>query len=422
MALHDMIFVEPGLCIIDIGTSYVKAWIDGEFRVIRLGEIGRGVLDPQPIDSLIGLIERRGYSVVVTGQRASAMGWGDGGRSPIYTWRSGLGRDVLREVHGSGDPLARLFLRPASSAHRLSSLLGMGYRYVGGVESYISWRLDGAYIVDYAYAYTYGLLDPFTKGYIDSLLDLLGMEEAILPQPVDSYDVGGRVVLQIPDQSAAYYGEDPSLSSAKLTLGTGCFAGVFTGDSPLGDVEKGVIPIMLDGLGGFMAEAYLSSWGDLLDKYLSGVGAGYDSLESVELGRRGFKIPKELLVGSMPGEGGGDEVYGLDDLVNSLVAGAGYVARLVHGVKGYDRIYLGGGGALSRRFRHGLADVLGLEVVVRRDPRLSTLHGAYAYYLGRRGDDPHSYIEVARPVVEVATPGSDLSWMAEVFGDRLLPE
>ncbi len=419
MSSRDMICVEPGLCILDIGTSSVKAWIDGEVRIVRLVQLDSGVLDPGPIDSLIDLIDRRGYRVVVTGQRASAMGWGDEGRSPIYTWRSGLGREVLREVYATGDPLASLFLRPASSGPRLKLLLDMGYRYVGGVETYISWRLDGRYVVDYAYAHTYGLLDPFSRTYVEHLLNTLGIDGDRLPQPVDSYEEGGRLVLQIPDQSAAYYGEDPTLSSAKLTLGTGCFAGIYTGDSPLGDLEKGIVPMMLDGLGGFMAEAYLSSWGDLLDEYLARKGLGYDYLEDLDLGRRVFRVPSKILSGSMPSGGAGDDDPDIVDLVHALVAGAGYVARLIHGVKSFERIYLGGGGALSRVVRQGLADILGLEVVVRGSPRLSTIHGAYAYLLKRRGDDPVGYIEGARPVEEVLTPKRDLSWMVDAFGGRL---
>ena len=419
MSSRDMICVEPGLCILDIGTSSVKAWIDGEVRIVRLVELDSGALDPGPIDSLIDLVDRRGYRVIITGQRASAMGWDEDRRSPIYTWRSDLGRDLLREVYSTGDPLASLFLRPASSAPRLKLLLDMGYRYVGGVETYVSWRLDRRYVVDYAYAHTYGLLDPFSKTYMEHLLSLLGMDGDSLPKPVDSYEEGGRVVLQIPDQSAAYYGEDPTLSYAKLTLGTGCFAGVYTGDSPMGDLEKGVVPMMLDGLGGFMAEAYLSSWGDLLDDFLAREGLGYDYLGEVDLGRRVFKIPGRLLSGSMPSRGVGDDNANIVDLVHSLVAGGSYVAGLIRSVKEFDRIYVGGGGALSRVVRQGLADVLGLEVVVRRSPRLSTIHGAYAYLLRRRGDDPVEYIEGARPVEEVLTPERDLSWMADTFGERL---
>ncbi len=74
---------------------------------------------------------------------------------------------------------------------------------------------------------------------------------------------------------------------------------------------------------------------------------------------------------------------------------------------------------MSRVVRQGLADVLGLEVVVRRSPRLSTIHGAYAYLLKRRGGDPVEYIEGARPVEEVLTPERDLSWIADTFGERL---
>lgn len=412
---------------VDIGTSRIKLAIFRDWRLETLKTYRftsmDGLLEPDYIDEVGRYLDRNFSQIVITGQRASIMGWsGSGDRSLVYTWRSDLGRDILGRV--SGDPVASLFIRSGSGAPRIKRLLDMGYEYVGGVETYLTWLMTGRYVVDYSYAYTYGLLDPFERLYSDYLLDLLDIDVDSLPTPVDSYEelIGEDMsITMIPDQSAALYGEDPRLEHCKLTLGSGAFADKAVGETPVGDPDRGVIPIMISPVDGFMAEVYISFWGSSLDRFLSIHGLNYSVLDSLDVELyHSLNIPPILLRGSFYDvEVSMDLDVGIEELAYGMAGAASYIVSLVSSVSDSRDLYIGGGGAVSHFFPEVISRVLDKNVYVRRRPELSTVYGAAAYLIKRMDGDASSFIDDVRPIERVYRGSDDMRWVFEKYVEGL---
>ena len=414
--------------VFDIGSTRLKTLevLDGSphrYREYNFSGVDR--LDIGIIDKVVDSV-RDVYDIyIITGQRASIMGWDDDGNySRIYTWRSDVDIRYRERYIDRDDYMLNLFIRPGSGALRIKYVQDMGFKYVGGVESYITWLLTGEYIVDYTYAYPYGLLDPYSLEYIEYIVGKLEIDVDRLPNLVDSYRdciEGGIPILMIPDQSASLVGE--GLYISKATLGTGAFVDVYTGGELIGDPERGVNPMLaliLDDTPIYMAEAFIFDWGVSLDQYIMGYGVGYDSIDKIDVGYDSYRVYPPLLRSTYSPKAGGDiGGYTVRDITLSLVGSLGFIIKLVSSVKGFDTIYLGGGGARSRLIPKLLAESIDIDVVLRRDVVKSSLYGAYLYYLLRMGEDIRDILESYRPVEYRYSGSSRYSWILNIYMDAL---
>ena len=406
--------------LIDVGTTKVKILIiDGKTRryiTYRPARVGDGAIDPrsivEPIEDALGEGDAEIY---LTGQRASAMGWWrDGAVTPLYTWRSPISERIYREVRPWEDPLLKIFLQPASAALRMK-YVEEAYRpeYIGGIESYIVYKLFRENIVDYSYAHTYGLLDPTSLEYIDLIIETLDIDHEKLPTPVDTIGMeignsGYSLGSMIADQSAALIGEaQPVKGVGKITLGTGAFIDISTGGSIVGDLENGVIPIICYSDGRdtvYMTEVFTYSWGDTLDTNLKALGMDYDEISYVDGMRYKGGVIKEILYTSRYWGEVRPKPYNIDiqDLILSLATSIRLLYDMISGYVGVERLYLNGGGALSESIASYIASLIDVEIYTRSEPEKAALYGAYLYPILRRDRDEYmEMLDMLRPARRV---------------------
>lgn len=416
--------------VFDLGSTRVKTmeFVDGEDRNYRLYNVSgdEGVLDPRLLRDIADNVKGRYDLYIVTGQRASIVGWDDSGASShIYTWRSDVDLEYRRKYLDPDDYTLNLFIRPGAGALRIKYLQDIGFKYVGGIESYVTWILTGEYVVDYTYAYPYGLLDPFEFRYMDYIIEKLELDMSRIPRLVDSYKecVGeGIPVLMIPDQSASLVSE--GLSISKATLGTGAFIDVYTGGEIIGDPDRGVNPMLalyIDGDPHYMAEGFIFDWGASLDEFLRLSGLGYESIYKVDIEGSPYRVYPPLLRSTLSPDAQVVNMgeYSLRDVVLSLVGAVGNFIEVLREIKDFDRIYLNGGGAGNRLISKLIAESADIEVIVRRDTEKATLYGAYLYLNMRREDEWKDYLNRYRPIEYRFEPSDRYKWIIDVYREAL---
>jgi glycerol kinase len=162
-----------------------------------------------------------------------------GGHEATFTAKTGL----LLDPYFSGTKLAWLL----NSAPGIAERAARGDLAFGTVDSYLLWRLTGGRVhaTDATNASRTLLYDIHNGCWDDELLALLGVPRAVLPQVMDSSTAFGTTDpdlfgAPIPicgvagDQQAALIGQAcfaPGM--VKSTYGTGCFALLHTGDTPV---------------------------------------------------------------------------------------------------------------------------------------------------------------------------------------------
>ena len=416
--------------VFDLGSTRLKTleFVDGaagEYRVFKVVG-GDGILDPSLFREVAEDVRNKYDLYIITGQRASIIGWDSSGASSnIYTWRSEVDIEYRRKYLDPEDYMLNLFIRPGSGALRIKYLQERGHRYVGGIESYLAWLLTGEYIVDYSYAYPYGLLDPIEPRYIDYLIERLELDIDRLPRLVDSYREcveEGVPILMIPDQSASLVSE--GLEVSKATLGTGAFIDVYTGGELIGDPDKGVNPMLsfyIDGTPHYMAEGFIFDWGVSLDKYLERFGFGYESISKVDIGESSYKVYPPLLRSTLSPKAIDveSEGYSLRDVVLSLVGSVGMYIEVLREIRDFKEVYLDGGGVGNPLIPRLIAESADVDVVVRDGNDRTSLYGAYLYLIMRRGGDWKSFIDVYRPVKYRYESSDRYSWVIEVYREAV---
>jgi glycerol kinase len=178
-----------------------------------------------------------------------------GGHEPVFAARTGL----LLDPYFSGTKLAWLL----ACAPDIADLAARGELAFGTVDTYLLWRLTGGRVhaTDATNASRTLLFDIHEGHWDDQLLALLGVPKAILPQVLDSSAAFGLTEPElfgaaIPicgiagDQQAALIGQAcfaPGM--LKSTYGTGCFALLNTGRTPVASKNRLVATIayQLDG-------------------------------------------------------------------------------------------------------------------------------------------------------------------------------
>ena len=416
--------------VFDLGSTRIKTleFIDGRVGNYRVYKVSgdRGILDSSLFRELVNSVKGRYDVYIITGQRASIIGWDEsGGSSDVYTWRSEADLEYRRRYLDPEDYMLNLFIRPGSGALRIKYLQDRGFRYVGGIESYVAWLLTGEYFVDYSYAYPYGLLDPFELKYMDYIVDKLELDITRIPRLVDSYSecVGEDIpVLMIPDQSASLVSE--GLNVSKATLGTGAFIDVYTGGELIGDPDRGVNPMLafyMDGNPHYMAEAFIFDWGASLDDFLEKHGLGYESISKVDVDGAPYNVYPPVLRSTLSPESREVESgeYSLRDVVLSLVGAIGMFIEILRGIKDFNEINLNGGGAGSLVISRLIAESAGVDVVVRGDTDKATLYGAYLYLLMRRGVEWEVSLDSYRPVEHRFEASDRYRWIVDVYKEEV---
>ena len=204
-------------------------------------------------------------AVGVTNQRETTILWDRQTGRPVanaIVWQSRITAEICKTLKAEGAEevvknLTGLVLDPYFSGTKIQFLLdsipGLRARaergdvLFGTVDTFLAWRLSGGklHITDASNASRTLLFNLHTGDWDDSLLRLLNVPRAMLPEVRDSSEVYGMIDAshlggEIPlagmagDQQAATFGQccfDPG--SAKNTYGTGCFLLMNTGTEPV---------------------------------------------------------------------------------------------------------------------------------------------------------------------------------------------
>jgi len=184
------------------------------------------------------------------------------GHEPLFTAKTGL----LLDPYFSGSKLAWLLQNVAGAA----DLAARGELAFGTVDTYLLWRLTGGKVhaTDATNASRTLLYNIHTGRWDAELLDLLDVPKTVLPQILDSAAAFGVVdpsVLgaAIPiygiagDQQAALIGQACfEAGMVKSTYGTGCFALLNTGPTPVASGSRllTTVAYQLDGARSYALE------------------------------------------------------------------------------------------------------------------------------------------------------------------------
>jgi len=220
-------------------------------------------------------------AIGITNQRETTLLWDRGTGRPVHraiVWQDRRTADLCARLKANGhEPVftakTGLLLDPYFSGTKLAWLLNhlpdvgdlaaRGELAFGTVDTYLLWRLTGGKVhaTDATNASRTLLFDIHEGRWDDRLLALLGVPKAILPQVLDSSAAFGLTDPElfgaaIPicgiagDQQAALIGQAcfaPGM--LKSTYGTGCFALLNTGRTPVASKNRLVTTIayQLDG-------------------------------------------------------------------------------------------------------------------------------------------------------------------------------
>jgi glycerol kinase len=211
-------------------------------------------------------LDGRGIAALgITNQRETVVLWERATGTPVHraiVWQDRRTAERCRELSGAGhDALVQertgLLIDPYFSATKLAWLLDevagarpaaeRGELAFGTVDSFLLWRLSGGAVhaTDASNAARTMLYDIHRQEWDDDLLRLLRIPRAILPEVKDCSTLFGTVPeglfgAPLPitgiagDQQAAAVGQAcfrPGM--LKSTYGTGCFALLNTGDTPV---------------------------------------------------------------------------------------------------------------------------------------------------------------------------------------------
>lgn len=454
-------FEKPILCI-DLGGLRIKGMLIQDSKITAEASRDVSYMDEGLIDGgnylrktrdivreLSSKAASKELCLALTSQRASIVGWDKDLNTitPIYTWRHRSGGQVLNKVLEKYElgPLA-LFLQPGSGILRVKYILDTygGIDFIGGLESLVIYSMFSTCITSYSLAYPYGALDPFELNWIDELLGILGVPGDKLPElvgervfDISTYSNGVKIILAslVADQSASLIGCGClSSNHGKISLGTGCFIDIFTGESFIGDPTYGVNPMLImvyDGRPLYMAEYFIYHWGDILDwlkhMYPNIMDAYYYDVSKIPP-----TIPTpDYLTTEFKHIVGGIDVYGLathhefSDIVAGIIHALIYLVRrgvgILNNLSSISRLYLDGGWSMDAELAQLLSSSLGIEVYLRRYRYGATMVGSSALAISRDMEELKDYIEAINPLEARIRPYTIKSYEEYVSNmDKLL--
>jgi glycerol kinase len=188
-------------------------------------------------------------AIGITTQRTSLVAWDRRtGRplGPMVVWSDLRGTERARELMTQGFAIA-----PQQAAAKLEALIAVtpdatalaaeGRLAVGNIDAFLLFKLSGVHATDRSHAWPMGYLDLASMGWNRTLLDLQGIDEAILPRLVDTWGAVGTTTraafgAQVPiaavvaDQQSALIGHGAEEAGAvKVTYGTSATLDAGTG-------------------------------------------------------------------------------------------------------------------------------------------------------------------------------------------------
>ena len=405
------------------------------------------------IKELTRHIENRKAYLNISSQRASMVGWSKDLDiiTPIYTWKHKASIGILekiREEHELG-PL-ELFLQPGSGILRVKYLLDnySGIDFLGSIESLLIYSLYNINITSYSLAYPYGAIDPFSLNWIDELLNVLGVPLELLPEIHEEKMAGYSTVIDgvtlelgavIADQSSSLIGNGCLTEGlGKISMGTGCFLDVFTGDNFIGDPYQGVNPMLVivsKGQPKFMAEYFIYHWGDVLDW----INSNFGEVGRLELFKETGSLPLVIPTPDFITTEYKDLVNGikmerialhhdLDDISVGIIYALSYLLqrgyRRLSDLLSIEKIYLDGGWSMSPNVSKLISSILSRKVYLRRWRHLSPIIGSIVLMLSDGLNDVNVIVDNLNPVVEVLDPVKLPKYYNEYvkFMDDLLKE
>ncbi len=189
-------------------------------------------------------------AIGITTQRTSLVAWDKATGKPLgpmVVWSDLRGTERARELMASGYAIA-----PQQAAAKLETLIAdtpdakalaaAGRLAVGNIDAFLVFKLSGGvHATDRSQAWPMGYLDLASMGWNRALLDLQGLDEAILPRLVDTWgDIGTTtwaafgaavpIAAIVADQQSALIGHGAEAAGAvKVTYGTSATLDAGTG-------------------------------------------------------------------------------------------------------------------------------------------------------------------------------------------------
>jgi len=348
----------------------------------------------------------------ITNQRETTIVWERETGKPIYNaivWqdrRTEAACAALREAGHEASITAKtgLLLDPYFSATKIAWILenveGARVRATAGelcfgtVDSFLIWRLTGgkAHRTDATNAARTMLYNIHTGEWDDDICALLGIPKAMLPEVLDcaaefgiAEEFGAPILSVAGDQQAATIGQacfQPGMM--KSTYGTGCFALLNTGDTPVRSTNRllTTIAYQLDGKPTYALEGSIFIAGAVVQWLRDGLGIISNATETQALAEAADPAQQLYLVPAFTGLGAPywdancrGAIYGLTrasgpaEFAKAALESVAYQTRdLVEAMRGDwaeagDTVLRVDGGMTANNWAmQALADMLGAEV------------------------------------------------------------
>ncbi len=284
-----------------------------------------------------GVTARDIVAIGITNQRETTLLWDRATGRPVHraiVWQDRRTADLCASLKAAGHEPAvaaktGLLLDPYFSGTKLAWLLasGAGVRdrakrgelAFGTVDTYLLWRLTGGKVhaTDATNASRTLLFDIHQGRWDDGLLKLLGVPRAVLPEVRDCSTAFGMTDPEllggsIPicgiagDQHAALIGQacfTPGM--VKSTYGTGCFALLHTGDTPVPSKHKllTTVAYQLDGKRSYALEGSIFVAGAAVQWLRDGLHIVKTAGETDELAPKADPTQEVILVPAFVGLG-----------------------------------------------------------------------------------------------------------------------
>jgi glycerol kinase len=223
-------------------------WV--EHDAVEIWDVTRRVALQAIADAGIQGAELDGIGIA--NQRETVVAWDPATGEPVYralVWQDRRTAGRCDELRAAGrEELVRertgLVLDPYFSGTKIEWLLrnadGAERAAFGTIDSWLAFKLTGRHVTDYSNASRTMLFDIHRLAWDEELCEMLGVEEARLPEPLPSSHVYGTTTEfggEVPvagiagDQQAALFGQAcHHAGMAKNTYGTGSFVLLNTGE------------------------------------------------------------------------------------------------------------------------------------------------------------------------------------------------
>ena len=242
---HQQIYPKPGW----VEHDPIEIWM-------RTQEVMAGALKKANLTA-------KGLAAIgVTNQRETTVIWDRATGKPIYNaivWQDTRTADICNKLAKQGGqnrfrkkvglPLATYFSGPKikwilDTVEGAKAKAKSGEILFGNMDTWLIWNLTGGvHVTDVTNASRTMLMNLKTLDWDESILKVMGVPRAMLPQIRSSSEVYGKatgVVGGVPvagdlgDQQAALFGQTCfNIGEAKNTYGTGCFMLLNTGTNPV---------------------------------------------------------------------------------------------------------------------------------------------------------------------------------------------